>query len=154
MTDMTDMTDMTSDHVISNQTLQDAQQYLTFQSNGDTRMIVDLNHLLMNHSIPAVLDFLKHYLHEKQKSLRNMILIDKQHWKVNELVSQMFRLHMAIRILDRKEVNLVERSQQRTTKSCKISTRNKRCHSHSRIRQNKNDDGKNRNARYPAQRVA
>jgi len=153
--EMTEMTEMTiSDLTSPDQLIQDAQQYLTFHSNGNTRMIVDLNHLWMNHSIPEVIDFLKHYLHEKQKSLRNMILIDKTHRKVDELVSQMFRLHMAIRILDRKEVNLVERSQQGATKSCKIPARNKRRHSDTGKRQNKNDDGKNRHARYPAQRVA
>jgi hypothetical protein len=85
--------------------IQTAQDYLTMKGNGRTRKIVDLDRLIEKHPSKEVIDFLRMILKEKQIALRDFILADKTKKEIDETVSVMFRVTMAIKTLeDGKEV--------------------------------------------------
>ena len=85
--------------------IQTAQDYLTMKENGRTRKIVDLDRLMGKHPSKEIIDFLKTILKEKQIALRDFILADKTKKEIDETVSVMFRVTMAIKTLeDGKEV--------------------------------------------------
>ncbi len=85
--------------------VQIAQEYLTMKENGKTRKIVDLDLLIEKHPSKEVIDFLRTILKEKQIALRDFILADKTKKEIDETVSVMFRVTMAIKTLeDGKEV--------------------------------------------------
>ena len=82
-----------------------AQEYLTTKENGKNRKIVDVDRLLRTHPSKEVIDFLKTLIKEKQIALRDFILADKTKKEIDETVSVMFRVTMAIKVLeDGKEV--------------------------------------------------
>lgn len=135
--------------------ISEAQDYLTVKRDDDYKRIVDIRHLIQKHGEKAVTDFLKDYLKEKEKALRNMILIDKTHRKVDYLAGAILRIMMAIKVLEGEEVNLIEKSnEQGTIESCKIQKRNSGRNFRSRFRENKNNDGEDRIPRYASQRHA
>ena len=87
-----------------------AQEYLTIRDNGKNRKIVDVDRLMRTHSSKEVVDFLRMILKEKQIALRDFILADKTKKEIDETVSVMFRVTMAIKTLeDGKEVRDVGR---------------------------------------------
>jgi hypothetical protein len=91
--------------------IQTAQEYLTMKENGKNRKIVDVDQLLRNHPSEEVIGFLKTILKEKQVALRDFILTDKTKKQIDETVSVMFRVTMAIKALeDGKEVRDVDRA--------------------------------------------
>jgi hypothetical protein len=91
--------------------IQTAQEYLTMKENGRTRKIVDLDRLMEKHPSQEVIDFLKTILKEKQIALRDFILMDKTKKEIDETVSVMFRVTMAIKALEEgKEVRDVDRA--------------------------------------------
>ena len=134
--------------------LSEAQQFLTTHSGDMEKRIVDLESLSERHSADEVIEFLKSYIKDKEHALRNMILIDKSHRKVDELVSSMFRLHMAIKILEdgriieiegsEKEVNQIVQLKRGAAKSGKLRKGNRRGHISTRSGKDKNHDGKDR----------
>jgi FtsZ-binding cell division protein ZapB len=133
----------------------EAQDYLRVKTEDGYKRIVDIHSLLKSHSINEVVLFLKDYLREKENSLRNMILIDKTHCKVDQIVASMFRITMAIKALkEGEEVISLEESQQRAETRRTIHKRNSRGHRSSWKRENKNHDGKNRVSGNPAKRAA
>ncbi len=90
---------------MSKEMIQTAQEYLTMKENGRTRRIVDLDRLMEKHPSKEVIDFLRTILKEKQIALRDFILADKTKKEIDETVSVMFRVTMAIKTLeDGKEV--------------------------------------------------
>ncbi len=90
---------------MTNELIQTAQEYLTMKDNGKTRKIVDLDRLIEKHPSKEVIDFLRTILKEKQIALRDFILADKTKKEIDETVSVMFRVTMAIKTLeDGKEV--------------------------------------------------
>jgi hypothetical protein len=89
-----------------------AQDYLTIKENGKSRKIVDIDRLLKSHSSQEVIDFLKTILKEKQIALGDYVLADKTKKEIDETVSVMFRITMAIKVLeDGKEVTESARAQ-------------------------------------------
>ena len=134
--------------------ISEAQDYLTIRRDEDYKRIVDIRHLIQKHGEKEVTDFLKDYLREKEKALRNMILIDKTHRKVDYLAGAMLRIMMAIKVLEGKEVNIIERSEQGTEESRVIQKRNSGCNKRGRIWKNQNHDGEDRIPRYASQRNA
>ena len=92
--------------------VQIAQDYLTVatEDNGKRR-IIDIDQLLEKHRSQEVIDLLKTMIKEKQESLRDLILTDKTRPEVDQTVSTLFRITMAIKSLeDGKEVRDVGRS--------------------------------------------
>ncbi len=133
----------------------EAQDYLRIKTDYGCKRLLDVHSLLKDRNISEVVSFMKDYLREKEKTLRNMILIDKTHPKVDQIVSSMFRISMAIKSLEEgREVILLERSQQGTEKSCQFHKRDSSGHSGSGIGKNILHDGKDRKSGQATQRAA
>jgi hypothetical protein len=89
--------------------IQTAQDYLTIKENGKNRKIVDIDRLLRSHPSKEIIDFLKTILKEKQIALKDFILADKTKKEIDETVAVMFRVTMAIKIIENgKEVRDVD----------------------------------------------
>jgi hypothetical protein len=89
--------------------IQAAQDYLTIKENGKNRKIVDIDRLLRSHPSKEIIDFLKTILKEKQIALKDFILTDKTKKEIDETVAVMFRVTMAIKIIENgKEVRDVD----------------------------------------------
>lgn len=87
-------------------TIKDAQEYLTVavKENGK-RKILDIDQLVKKHSSEEVVNLLKTILKEKHQALRDFIVEDKTSSKVDETVSVLFRVTMAIKTIEgEKEV--------------------------------------------------
>src|SRR4030042_4609357 len=80
-----------------------AQDYLTIKENGGKRRIVDLDRLMRTHPSGEVIDLLRTLLKEKHVALRDFILTDKTKKEIDETVSVMFRVTMAIKTLEDKK---------------------------------------------------
>ena len=93
--------------------------------------------------------------YEKEKALKNMILIDKSHPRVDQIVAAMFRISMAIKSLEEGEgVIKLERSQQGTEESGRVHKRYSGGHSGPGIGQDACHDGKDRKPGQAVQRAA
>ena len=133
----------------------EAQEYLRVKTEYGCKRIIDVQALFKSHNDSEVIKFLKDYLREKEKTLKNMILIDKSHPKVDRIVAAMFRISMAIKSLEEGEgVIKLERSQQRTEESGRFHKRDSGGHSGSGIGKNILHDGKNRKSGQATQRAA
>jgi hypothetical protein len=84
------------------ETVKDAQDFLTVTNNGQVKRIIDIEMLLERHGSTMVLSFLKDILKEKQRILRDLVVTDKTTPKVNETIAAMFRIHMAIKTIERE----------------------------------------------------
>ena len=91
---------------MSNETIQEAQAYLTLVSEDRVKRIVDIEPLLARHPKESVLFFLRELYEEKELSLKELITMDKTSSRINELIVAMFRIRMAIKTIQRdgKEV--------------------------------------------------
>jgi len=139
---------------MTKESIMEAQDYLRVKTKYGCKRLLDVNSLLKDRNISEVVSFMKDYLREKEKTLRNMILIDKTHPKVDQIVSSMFRISMAIKSLEAgREVILLERSQQGAEKSCQFHKRDSSGHSGSGIGKNILHDGKDRKSRETEQRA-
>ncbi|MFZ4437662.1 MAG: hypothetical protein ACOYOS_04485 [Syntrophales bacterium] len=131
------------------QDIREAQEYLTIKKDGEIQLIVGLDYLSENHSRQEIVRFLKDYLHEKEKQLKFLILGDKSSNKIDHTVAVMFRLHMAITIIEKRmEVNNIVRLKQGTTESSHVRKRNRRRHSRARQRKDAHNDGKDWQSGY------
>jgi len=130
---------------MTKESILEAQDFLRVRTEDGFKRIIDIESLLNNHSPEEVIDFLKSFKKEKEKSLRSMIQIDKSHKKVDQIVGSMFRVSMAIHALENgKEVIRIERPEQGAKKSCKFHKRDSVRHRDTWERQDKNHGGKNR----------
>jgi len=88
-------------------TIQKIQACLTVRHNGTSKKIVDVETLLKRHGHGQVLSFLLDLLKEKQKKLVRLMEGDRSKREIDETVAQTFRLHMAIKVIEREmeEVN-------------------------------------------------
>ncbi|HOG18844.1 MAG TPA: hypothetical protein PKW37_00170 [Salinivirgaceae bacterium] len=133
----------------------EAQEYLRIRTEYGCRRIIDVQSLMKNHNPGEVIRFLKDFLREKEKALKNMIQIDRNHPKVDRIVADMFRISMAVHTLKNgEEVIILERSQSGTEKSGGFHQRDSGGHSGSGERQDAGHDGKNRKPGQDTQRAA
>ena len=86
------------------ETIQKAQAYLTIRQNGTSKKIIDVETLLRRHGNGQVLLLLMDLVKEKQKKLVRLMEGDRSKREIDETVAQMFRLHMAIKVIEREEV--------------------------------------------------
>jgi len=86
------------------ETIQQAQEYLTVRQNGTIKKIIDVETLLKRHGHGQVLSLLLDLIKEKQKRLVHLMQGDRSKREIDETVAQMFRLHMAIKVIKREEV--------------------------------------------------
>jgi hypothetical protein len=85
------------------QTLKQAQEFLTIVHNGETKRIIDIELLVKRHQRETILSFLKGLLKEKQKALKEQVADDKTDCSINETIAAIFRIYMAIQTLEREE---------------------------------------------------
>ncbi len=143
---------MSMDH---HQDIREAQEYLTIKKDGEIQLIVGLDYLSENHSRQEIIQFLKDYLREKEKFLKELILGDKSNNQIDQTVAVMFRIHMAISLIEnRMEVNNIVRLKQGAAKSRHVRKRNRRRHRSARVRQDKNHDGKDWQTGHRTRRAA
>jgi len=87
------------------ETIQEAQEYLTVNNDTKKSQIVNIELLSQRHPKERVLTFLGELFEDHKKLLQQLILTDKTDAKVNETIATMFRIHMAIKTIERgKEV--------------------------------------------------
>ena len=82
-------------------TIHEAQEYLTVRRRRKKKRIIDIANLLKRHPPDEVLDFLYSYQKEQEKTLQHLIKRDKTRAQINDLVSTMFRVKMAIHVIER-----------------------------------------------------
>ena len=87
---------------MSVETIQQAQAFLTIRQNGSSKKIVDVEILLKRHGHGQVLSLLLDLVKEKQKKLVRLMEGDRSKCEIDETVAQMFRLHMAIKVIERE----------------------------------------------------
>ena len=83
-------------------TIQKIQACLTVSRDGDEKKIIDVALLLKRHKAESVISLLKRLLKEKQKSLVTLVDTDESRYEIDETIGQMFRLHLAIRRLQKE----------------------------------------------------
>ena len=91
---------------MSEETVREAQAYLTLVIENRVKRIVDIEPLLARHPKESVLFFLRELYEEKELLLRELISVDKTSSRINELIVAMFRIRMAMKTIQRdgKEV--------------------------------------------------
>jgi hypothetical protein len=143
---------MNIDH---HQDIREAQEYLTIKKDGKIELIVGIDYLSENHSRQEIVRFLKDYLHEKERLLKGLILGDKTSNQIDQTVAVMFRLHMAISIIEKRmEVNDVVRFKPRAKKGSRVFKRNRSRHSSSWVRKNFHNDGTYQETGHRTRRAA
>jgi hypothetical protein len=86
---------------MSRETILEAQGFLTIYHENHMRKIVDVETLLKKHSTWRVKEFLYQMFKERQRFLMDLISTDKSNHKLDETIARMFRLNMAIKIIER-----------------------------------------------------
>ena len=76
-----------------------AQTYLIVRDTRGKRQIVNIRRLLRSHSTNEIVRFLDDLYKEQEKQLKSLIATDKANHQIDNVVSKMFRLHMAISLL-------------------------------------------------------
>ena len=79
-----------------------AQDYLTICHNGKKKVIVNITDLLEKHGLESVIRFLKDFVKEKKEKLVRLVNEDKTKSEIDETISVLFRLTMALQILERE----------------------------------------------------
>jgi hypothetical protein len=88
---------------MTTESIQKVQALLTVDRNGDgKKKIIDVEVLLKRHKAESVISLLEGLLKEKQKGLIALIGMDESRFEIDETVGTMFRLHLAIRRLERE----------------------------------------------------
>ena len=90
-------------------TIKQIQSYLTVRQNGTSKKIVDVEILLRRHGHDRVLSFLLDLLKEKQRKLVRLMEGDKSKREIDDIVAQTFRLHMAIKVIEREREEVREK---------------------------------------------
>lgn len=140
---------------MTKQSIIEAQEYLRVRTHYGCKRILDIYRLSGRSSIGEIIELLRENQRQKEKELRNMIMFDKTHPKVDRLVAAMFRISMAIKSLEEgKEVVLLERTQSGAEKSRQFHQRDSGGHRGAGIGQNQNHDGKNRVSGDQSKRAA
>ena len=82
--------------------INDAQDYLIIDYGNKRKEILNITTLLQNHTLDEVIRFLKGYLRENQKIMRQQLLRDKTNPCLDQAVATSFRISMAITVLERE----------------------------------------------------
>jgi hypothetical protein len=84
------------------ETIRNIQECLTVRKNGGTKKIVDVETLLKRHGNGQVLSLLLDLQKEKQGELIRLMKGDRSRHEIDEAVAQLFRLHMAVKVIQRE----------------------------------------------------
>ncbi len=86
---------------MNGETIRKVQAYLTIPNNGSLRRkVIDVEILLKRHGSESVIQFLKGLLKQKEKKLVHLVTKDQSSCEIEFVLGEMFRLHMAIKILE------------------------------------------------------
>ncbi len=88
-------------------TLKNAQECLIIEYDDCRKKIIDLENLLHRHSTDMVLNFLSGLSQEYEKLLKNLIVSDRTSPKIDEIVSRLFRIFMAMRTIKREDGEVI-----------------------------------------------
>jgi hypothetical protein len=88
--------------------IRDVQSYLTVKQNGNSKKILDVETLLKRHGNGQVLSLLLDLVKEKQKKLVRLMEGDKSRPEIDEIIAETFRLHMAIKAIERETEEVKE----------------------------------------------
>jgi hypothetical protein len=88
---------------MAKKSIREAQEYLTVNNNRKRSQIVNIELLSQRHPVKLVLSFLQELFEDHKKILQGLLLVDKTDAKVNETIATMFRIHMAMKTLSRRE---------------------------------------------------
>jgi hypothetical protein len=83
--------------------IKNAQECLTIDYGDHSRKVIDIETLLHKHSTDIVLQFLNRLFNEYEDTLKSLVISDKTSPEIDETISRLFRLHMAIRTIQRDE---------------------------------------------------
>ena len=153
-----------------------AQKYLTYYKNDIRKRVVDIRRLSKDHTTQEIVTFLKEYLREKERGLKNMLIIDRTNRRVDEMIAAIFRLHMAIITLEeerdmlqfakeherremliikpRKEVIGIDGIEQGAGTGSQLYQGNRGSDSRTRKRKDQDHDGENRDTGHETRRAA
>jgi len=81
-----------------------AQAYLITRDADGEKKIVNIRRLLKSHTTQEIVEFLSGLYLEQEKELQALVEKDKARPEIDETVSRMFRLHMAIALLRKQEM--------------------------------------------------
>ncbi len=81
-----------------------AQDYLTTRRNSKSQRIVNIEHLVKNHSIESIINLLEQLLRERKKILKNLICKEDTTDVFDRSVIVIFRIQMALNKLKEMEV--------------------------------------------------
>jgi hypothetical protein len=81
--------------------IQSIQEYLTVSNDHQSRKILNVEVLLKRHGPGPVFHLLKKLYSEKGEILANLMKRDKSSPQIDEVISEMFRIHMAIKELNK-----------------------------------------------------
>ncbi len=81
-----------------------AQDYLTTRNNGVLNKIVNIEHLIKNHSIKSIINLLEQLLRERKKILKHLICKENTTDIFDRSVIVIFRIQMALNKLKEMEV--------------------------------------------------
>lgn len=84
-----------------------AQNCLMINNNGHVRKIIDLESLLHRHNTEMVLKLLRKMASEYEHTLKQLVIADKTSKEIDDTVSRMFRVYMAIRAIERDEEEVI-----------------------------------------------
>ncbi len=76
--------------------IQIAQDYLITRNNGVSNKIVNIEHLIKNHSIESIINLLEQLLRERKKILKHLICKENTTDIFDRSVIVIFRIQMAL----------------------------------------------------------
>ncbi len=85
--------------MITEETIQKAQDYLTVRCDNQQRRIIDIELLLYKFPVLFVVAFLQELLNYKKRVLGGLLARDKTDSSIDKVISVSFRIYMAINII-------------------------------------------------------
>ena len=86
---------------MTNHTLDDVQDYLTFISDNRVKTIMDVRSLIEKHPSNKIVSLLENLAKRKEEILMELIEEDKTSSIINETIATVFRLNMAIETIQK-----------------------------------------------------
>ena len=86
---------------MTNHTLDDVQDYLTFISDNRVKTIMDVRSLIEKHPSNKIVSLLENLAKKKEEILMELIEEDKTSSIINETIATVFRLNMAIETIQK-----------------------------------------------------
>jgi hypothetical protein len=87
--------------------IEKAQECLTIKEGKHLKKVVDISSLLNKHGTDMVLDFLNRLFSEYEETLKKLVVTNKTSPEIDKTVSKLFRLHMAIRTIQRNDEEVI-----------------------------------------------